>query len=350
MLQNSATLQIPDAAVPSIGDTPVVVLRLSTSRGSHRVFLKLESQNPTGSSKDRTALFLMRDLERSMRLDKDSFVVESTSGNLGASLAMICRAKGYRFLAIADPKATAENISRIQSMGGEVEIVEEPDAHGGYLGSRLTRVRELCASSRQFVWTNQYGNWANPDAHYRTTGPEIYRQLDHKVEVAFVAVSTGGTLAGIARFLREVSPETLLVAVDAAGSVLFGQPPGRRRLTGIGSAMPSAFLSPESYDHVSIVDDEKAFLFCRKLLRCTGYLLGGSSGAVLAACADYLWSNPGIQTAVCLCPDRGENYASTIYNDTWLLDAGIDPTPFEQHDVTLELEQPVAFPAGKLES
>jgi 2,3-diaminopropionate biosynthesis protein SbnA len=292
----------------------------------------------------------MKDLEGSARLNKNSIVVESTSGNLGASLAMICRARGYRFLAIADPNATAENISRIQALDGEVEIVEEPDAHGGYLSARLARVRELCASSPRYVWTNQYGNWANPEAHYRTTGPEIYRQLNRKVEAVFVAASTGGTLAGIARFLREVSPETTIVAVDAAGSALFGQPRGPRKLTGIGSAMPSVFVSPDSYDHVSIVDDETAFLFCWKLFRSTGYLLGGSSGAVLAACADYLRSNPEIQTAACVCPDRGENYASTIYSDTWLREAGIDMTRVEKHDVTIEIEQQVAFSAGTLSS
>jgi len=150
--------------------------------------------------------------------------------------------------------------------------------------------------------------------------------------------------------LREVSPETVIVAADAAGSVLFGHPPGPRRLTGIGSAIPSAFLSPDSYDHVSIVDDEKAFLFCRNLFRNTGYLLGGSSGAVLAAAADYLWSHPEIQTAACVCPDRGENYASTIYSDTWMRDAGVDLTSFEKYGVTMKPEQQLVFSAGGLES
>lgn len=322
-------------AFATIGNTPMIVISMTTLRSPHTVMLKLEGENPGGSSKDRTAWFLVKDLEDKGLLTKSSTVVESTSGNLGVSLAMICSAKGYRFLAITDPRTTAENIERMKAMGAEVEVVEEPDLHGGYLHSRLSRVHELCSSSNRYVWTNQYENWANPRAHFLTTGPEIYRQAGAAPAV-FVAVSTGGTLSGIARFFRQASPATRMIAVDARGSVIFGNPPGKRKLTGIGSGRPSDFISSSDYDQVLVVDDKDAFSFCREVYQRTGRMLGGSSGATLAACMRFFQMHPEVPSAVCVCPDRGENYASTIFNDAWMSEWAFETDGFGEYEVTIE--------------
>ena len=312
-----------DSLDNQIGNTPLEPIDLVIEGNIRKVHLKLEGANPVGSVKDRTGYALVRDLEERGLLHKESVVIESTSGNLGVALAYICRAKGYPFLAIVDPKATQENLAKMQAMGAMVEMVHQLDANGGYLLSRLARVQELCQLSDKYVWTNQYANAANPLIHYTTTAPEIYHQLHEHVDAVFVAVSTGGTLAGISRFFREVSPTTHIIGVDARGSVVFGAQPGPRKLTGIGSSRPSSFLTAGMYDAHLLVSDEEAFAFCHALSAATGIKVGGSSGAVLAACANYLQVHPELGNVVCMCSDGGENYASSIFNEQWLQHHGL---------------------------
>jgi len=184
-------------------------------------------------------------------------------------------------------------------------------------------VRELCQLSDRYIWTDQYSNPANPYIHYASTGPEIYHQMNGKVDAVFVAVSTGGTLSGIGRFFREISPATRIIGVDARGSVVFGTPPAPRKLTGIGSSRRSSFISTEIYDSHMLVGDEEAFAFCRALHTATGIKVGGSSGAVLSACARYLYDHLEMTNVVCVCSDCGENYTSSIFNDEWLQQQGL---------------------------
>lgn len=301
-----------------VGNTPLALIQMRSHGEARNVYLKLEGHNPAGSSKDRTAQALIEDAEARNRLSSSSIVLESTSGNLGVALSFLCHERGYHFVAVVDPNTTDESVEKMRALEARIEMVAEPDDTGGYLKSRLARVSELCQSSTRYVWLDQYSNFANPRIHYATTGPEIYLQMDKKVDALFIAVSTGGTLAGIARYFREVSPNTTIVAVDAVGSVVFGGQPGPRRLTGIGSARVSKFVEKSHYNIVRLIKDEVAFLFCRQLLEKTGLKVGGSSGAVLAACADYLTVRPEVERAVCLCADRGENYDSTIFSDKWL--------------------------------
>ena len=306
-----------------IGGTPLQLVHLLVNGVRRKLYLKLEGTNPAGSVKDRTAFALIQDLESRSVLSSESIIVESTSGNLGVALAYICNATGRNFLAVVDPKSTPENLAKMKMLGAQIQIVEKPDASGGYLLGRLEYVRKLCDSSGRYVWTDQYSNPANPLAHYSCTGPEIYEQLNGDVEAVFVAVSTGGTLAGIGRYFREISPRTHLIGVDALGSVVFGGSPGPRRLTGIGSSRRSGFLTPNLYDEYMLVTDASAFACCRALADRTGISLGGSSGALLTAAAHYLAAHPETSSAVCLCADGGENYSSTIYNDQWLINEGV---------------------------
>lgn len=312
------------ALVEQIGNTPLQAIYLDLNSTPREVYLKLEGANPGGSVKARTAYALIQHLEEYKLLKKDSVILESTSGNLGVALAMIAKARGYHFRAITDLKATQENVDKMQSLGAEVEVVTRDDKTGGFLLTRLERIEELCRSSSRYVWTNQYSNIANPAIHYQQTGPELYHQMHGKVDVVFIAVSTGGTLAGIGRYFRAVSPQTRIIGVDVKGSVVFGTPPGPRKLTGIGAARPSDFITRELYDTYMLVGDAEAFAFCHALYAATGIKVGGSSGAVLAACARYLAEHPKIKRPVCLCPDTGENYSSSIFNMQWLEQHHID--------------------------
>ena len=307
-----------------IGDTPICCVRLRIGGDTRNVYLKLEGHNPGGSIKDRTAMGLLSSLEVTGRLRSGGRLVESSSGNLAISLAMLARDRGYGFTAVVDPNVTAEKMRQLHALGAESKPVESPDETGGYLLSRLARVRKMLAEDPGLVWTDQYSNAANPEAHYLGTAPEIYRQMEHRVDAVFVAVSTGGTLAGIGRFFREVSPDTRIIAVDARGSVALGGSPGVRKLTGIGSGRRSTLAVPGLYDEVIYVRDSEAFACCRDVDSATGMKIGGSSGAGLAACARYLQTHEEVERPVCICADRGEHYASTIFSDSWLAQNGIE--------------------------
>jgi 2,3-diaminopropionate biosynthesis protein SbnA len=307
-----------------LGNTPMESIYLVLGGVPHQIHLKLESENPTGSVKDRTGYGLIQALEDQGHLRSGSVVIESTSGNLGVALSFLCKLKGYRFIAVIDPKTTQENIAKMQALVAQIDMVQQPDENGGYLLSRLRRVRELCERFNTYVWTDQYANPANPRIHYLTTGPEIYRQMHGKVDALFIAVSTGGTLAGISRFFREVSPSTAIIGVDAYGSVIFGTPPAPRKLTGIGSSRPSSFITRDLYDVYIPVKDEDAFTFCRTLWDTTGIKVGGSSGAVLAACASYLYDHPELTNVVCVVADSGDNYTNSIFDDEWVCRQGLD--------------------------
>jgi N-(2-amino-2-carboxyethyl)-L-glutamate synthase len=309
----------------AVGSTPLLNVGLRLNGQLRIIRVKLECTNPTGSVKDRTAFGLVRDCLEQGRLEKGSVLIESTSGNLGVALAFVAQRLGLEFIAVIDPKTSVENIVRMRQLGARIERVLEPDSEGGYLLSRLSRVRQILAddSERRMIWTDQYSNPANPAIHYYTTGPEIYKQMCQSVDAVFVAVSTGGTIAGIAQYLRETSPSTRLIAVDAEGSLALNGPPGPRHLTGIGASRHSSFVTQDLYDDCVKVSDKDAFAACRVVSDCTGLLIGGSSGAVLVGCARYLAMHPALERVVCIWADRGDNYRSSIFDDAWLRRIGI---------------------------
>src|SRR5690348_5534620 len=174
--------------IQQIGNTPLKAIYLTIANMRHKIYLKMEGFNPVGSIKDRTELALIHDLEERGNLCPGSIIIESTSGNLGASLALVCKARGYGFVAVVDPKTTRENISKMQALGAQIDLVQQPDVNGGYLLSRLDRVLYLCRQSNRYIWTNQYGNPANPRVHAECTGLEIYRQMHEQVDAIFVPV------------------------------------------------------------------------------------------------------------------------------------------------------------------
>lgn len=318
----------PSASGPAcegISETPIVDIAMKIGSRWRRVGLKLESHNPSGSIKYRTAYGLIKALEASGRLAPGTHLVESTSGNLGAALAFLSQERGYRFTAVTDPKTDPVMLENIRSMGAIVISVREPDETGGYLLSRLAMIHRLLDEDRTSVWTNQYENPANPEIHYRETAPELCRQRPG-LDAVFIAASTGGTLAGVGRYLRSASTSVKVVGVDIRGSRVFGYPGRKRLITGIGSSRPSLFLRSSDYDDVAIVDDQEAIKVCHFLQDNLGIGLGGSAGAVVAACARYLETHPEIEQPVCICPDGSANYLNTIYNHAWLAEHDLDAT------------------------
>lgn len=310
--------------------TPLVEVQIRVAGETRGVWLKLEAENPSGSIKHRTALSLIRQLEYEGRINEGQVLLESTSGNLGIALAYVTQKRGLSFCAVVDPKVQQPLVRKMWVLGARVEMVREPDSQGSYLEARLARVQELVSSSSAYVWTNQYENPANPAAHAATTGPELWQQSEGAMDALFIAVSTGGTLAGVARYLSETAPQARVIAVDAVGSAALGNGTSSRRLTGIGSSRISSFIEPWMYEDSILVHDADAFAMCRALREATGMLVGGSSGAVLFACGRYLEEHPEIRHPVCLCPDDGANYRHTIFNDSWLEQNDLDPLEIQQ--------------------
>ena len=301
-----------------IGNTPIQVINLQLGLRSIPLHLKLEGCNPGGSVKDRTAIALIRDLQERGLLKQNSTIIESTSGNLGVALAYISESLGYRFVAVVDPKITPENSAKMQNAGAVLDKVTELDETGGFLLTRLRRVQHLLSSIKGAVWPNQYENPANVRAHLEGTGAEILHQMDSKIDVIFLAVSTGGTLAGVSRCLRKASPSVRVIAVDAKGSIALGGIPGSRLLTGIGASRAITLANRNDYDSVIYIDDANAFACCRALHHRTNLDVGGSSGAVIAAATQWLSEQSDPIRVVCLCPDTGANYRSSIFNDDYV--------------------------------
>lgn len=294
---------------------------LEIRRGAQRsvVGLKLELENPTGSVKYRTALSLLGELDQRRHLEPGTTVVESTSGNLGIALAGLTAEIGCRFVAVVDPKLPSGAREAMASAGAELVTVQERDRHGGYLLTRLQRVAELCAGDSSMVWANQYGSSANPAVHQAVTGPEISLQTEGRLGLVAVPVSTGGTLAGLSAFLRRSFPRVRILAVDVVGSIALSGVGRPHLLNGIGSTRRSSFLNRADYDRQLRVRDIEALAMCRLLAAETGLVLGGSSGAVVAAYVQEPWQHGGDRgIPVLFCPDGGERYEDTVYNDDWL--------------------------------
>lgn len=303
--------------------TPLLDIALQVNSKWRRVGLKLESHNLGGSIKYRTAQGLVEDLQRAGQLRPGKTLIESTSGNLGVALALLSREYDYHFTAVTDPKTDPAVLERIRNLGAQVICVTEPDSSGGYLLSRLATVRDFLTTQPDAVWSNQYENPSNPNVHYRQTAPEIVRQCP-EIDAVFVAASTGGTLAGIGRYLKATAPSVRVVGVDMYGSAVFGLPSRKRLVTGIGSGKPSSFLRPDDYDDVVLVDDLSAIATCHRIRNEIGLGLGGSSGAAIAACSRYLAVNEDVTWAVCVCPDGASNYLNSLYSQEWLTLNGLD--------------------------
>ncbi len=280
------------------------------------VHLKIEGVNAAGSIKLKTAIQLVDDMMSSGRVQPDTEFIESSSGNLGVALSMVCANRGHRFTCITDPNASRHAIQVMRSLGARVIAVDEKDESGGYLGTRIALVQKMVASNMHLIWLNQYANASNWRAHYLWTAPEIadrFRDLDY----LFIGAGTTGTLMGCARYFREHSPRTRIIAVDAVGSVTFDAPPARRRIPGLGTSRKPEICDPSLVDDVIHVPEVQTIRMCRELAAC-GALVGGSTGTVLSAVRQSSFQLRSHHRVVALSPDMGDKYVDTIYADDWV--------------------------------
>ena len=292
--------------------------RLRAFAGGHDLFLKLEGFNVTGSIKIKTAIALVEDLEkRGVAKAGETVFVESSSGNLGLALSLVCAIKGYEFICVTDPNATYAAVKSIELYGAKVIVVTEHDSAGGYLGSRLERIDQILQSDPNACWLNQYANTANKNVHAEQTAAEITAEFD-RVDWVFVGSGTTGTLGGVADRLHQEYPDVKVVAVEPVGSVTFGGPPGKRKIPGIGTSVRPKLADFAKPDRIVSISEEKTVESCLSFVRDHHLLVGGSTGTVLAAVQQFAPEfNPG-DTIVAISPDLGEKYLHTVYDPEWV--------------------------------
>ena len=309
---------IHDSIISCVGTTPLVRLRRLFPQDGVDVIAKLEFLNPGGSVKDRPAKFIVEKGLQDGTITSETHLIESTSGNLGIALAMMARIYKLSFTCVVDPKISPTNLQILRQLGANIDMVQEPDDQGGYLKTRIQRVHQLRKVIPHCLWINQYANQLNWQAHYNGIGGEIIENLDGNIDCLVIAVSTTGTILGVARRLREKFPKLRVVAVDAAGSVIFGANPGVRDLPGIGSSRVPELLNKAEIDEVVYVNDLESMQGCRELVTKEGIFAGGSSGSVVAAIQKLLPNFPQSYRVLTLFPDRGERYLDLVYDDAWV--------------------------------
>ena len=302
----------------AIGNTPLVRLTQIIKKAPFDLYAKLEALNPGGSMKDRPALNIINHGLAAGMIDRDTVIIESSSGNMGIGLAQVCAYYQLRFICVIDPKTTPQNIRLLKLYGAEIDLVTEPDpATGEFLQARIHRVQTLRRMFEHNFWPNQYANMHNPYAHYQTMD-EILNALNGKLDNLFCATSTCGTLRGCATYIREHELKTKVIAVDAIGSVIFGGQRGKRLIPGHGAAVRPELYDDNLADRCIHVTDLDCVIGCRRLIKHEGLLAGGSSGALLAAVERLQHEIPAGETCVMILPDRGERYLDTIYSDEWV--------------------------------
>ncbi|MEJ0034879.1 MAG: cysteine synthase family protein [Gammaproteobacteria bacterium] len=321
-----------------IGNTPLLRINSASDarRGIH-AYGKLEALNPASSVKDRSARQLLAQATLDHGLTEGWTIVESTSGNMGHALAMLCAIRKLNFICILDPKTPKGNIALVKAFGGTVRIVSQPDETGSYQKKRIALARAIAAEMPNCINLDQYNNPAAIDAHFTTTGPEIYEQTAGMVDVLIGSASTGSHLSGTARYLKSRNPDMRVIGVEPAGSVVFGGEYKPYLQNGSGLSFRPGNILTDYVDEVIKVSDADAFSTCRRLAREEGLLLGGSSGSVVHAARVCSAKCTGPCNIVVILPDNGLKYLETIYDDQWLQSQGLSALVAEETEPYAEV-------------
>lgn len=303
-----------ESILSAIGGTPMVHLGKLSPPGGARVYAKCEHLNPGGSAKDRIGVALLDRAERLGQLLPGGAVVEASSGNTAIALAQACAVRGYRCILVMSEKVSGEKRAIVRAHGAEVVLAPKvpPDHPNHY-----RRVAERIAAESGAVFLDQFANPAATDAHHATTGPEIWTQVGGRIDALVAGAGTGGTLTGVARYLKERDPRVRVVCADPPGSILTG-PAAPYLVEGIGVDFPLPGLDLALVDEIVTVPDAESFRWARRLAREEGILAGGSSGAALAAAVGVASQLAPSQTVVAILADTGRNYLSKLYDDAWL--------------------------------
>jgi cystathionine beta-synthase len=310
-----------DNILEAIGNTPLVRLNRLAADLAPAVYAKVEMVNPGGSVKDRIAVAMVDEAERSGLLKPGGTIIEATSGNTGVGLAMVAAVRGYRCIFIMPDKMSTEKIRLLKAYGAEVILTPaaaESQSPEGYAGVAARLLNEIPDAFQP----DQFSNLVNPRYHYAHTGPEIWEQTEGKVTCFCAGIGTGGTISGVGKYLKEQNPAIKVVAADPAGSILSGDHLAPWAVEGIGEDyVPTTFNAQIVDDWVRITDQD-SFMVARGMARLEGMLVGGSCGTCVAAALKYAQRLGPDDLVVALSPDTGRNYLSKVYSDEWMIENG----------------------------
>lgn len=293
-----------------IGNTPIVKSK-TLSKENKNVFLKLEFFNPAGSVKDRIALSMINDAEAKGLLNKETEIIEATSGNTGIGLAFIAATKGYKLTLTMPESMSIERRKILKAYGANIVLTPKE----GGMKAAIDKADELARETKNAFVPRQFDNFSNPEIHYKTTGPELWKQSDSKIDILVAGVGTGGTITGTGKYLKEQNSQIQIIAVEPTDSaVLSGGEAGPHKIQGIGAGFIPKILDTKIYDEVIKVSIEDAIETSRNLAAKEGLLVGISSGAIAWAAAQIAAKNPN-KNVYAILPSNGERYLSTILFD-----------------------------------
>ncbi|HEY6469307.1 MAG TPA: cystathionine beta-synthase [Candidatus Dormibacteraeota bacterium] len=313
-------MEYVESILDLVGNTPLVRLNKVTEGLRPTILAKLEQLNPGGSVKDRIGLAMIEDAERQGLLRAGGTIIEPTSGNTGHGLAMAAAIKGYKMVFVMPDKMSPEKISLLRAYGAEVVVCPtnvERDSPQSYYSVAERLTREIPGGYQP----NQYFNPRNPEVHYKTTGPEIWRQTEGKITTFVAGVGTGGTISGVGKYLKEQNPAIRIIGADPEGSIYSGEI-APYKVEGVGEDFWPGTFDRDVVDEFIQVTDRECFVAARKLARQEGILVGGSAGLALHAAIQVAVDSKADDVIVVLLPDTGRNYLSKFFSDEWMRQNG----------------------------